>query len=214
MAQVATQKTTGSTRFRGPTIIKLAGGGAHDALLKGDGLDVGLSIHVTTAQSANAFQIEQPSGTIISAFDAAGGLVFGALKVSHRAVRVPLSAAQITTLHSVPISLVAAPGAGLALVLRAWLFQFIFGTVQFTGGGVVNPVYHGAAGTNLAAGSVAAASIQAAANYTGFSPAAAGGTALAISTNTGIDLSAGTADFAAGDSTAVVTAFYDLVTLG
>jgi len=185
----------------------------HDPLTKGVGLDVGLGIQVPATQSANSLQIEQPDGTVIAAFDAAGGLVTGALKVSQRAVRVALSAAQIITLHSAPVSLVAAPGAGVALVCQGFIFQLIYNSVQFTGGGAVSPVYHGAT-TNIAAGSVAAATVQAAANYTGFSPGAAGSTALAVSTNTGIDLLAGTADFAAGNSTAVVTLFYDVVTLG
>jgi hypothetical protein len=150
---------------------------------------------------------------VVTAFDAAGGLITGALKVSQRAVRVALTAAQIIALDSAPVPLVAAPGAGLALICNGFIFQMIYGSVQFTGGGVVNPVYHGATAT-LTAGGVAAATIQAAANYTGYSPGVAGAVALAVTANTGIDLYAATADFAAGNSTAVVTLFYDVVTLG
>lgn len=215
MAQSATQRTTGVTRFRGPTVITMRGAGSlgHSIETKGAGLDVGLSVQIPSAQTANAFQIEKPDGTVISAFDANGGLITGALKVSQLAKRVTLTAAQLITLNSVPVTLVAAPGAGIALICQGFIFQMIYGTVQFTGGGVVNPVYHGAT-TSLTAGGVAAATVQAAANYTGYSPGAAGATALAVTSNVAIDLRAATADFAAGDSTAIVTVFYDVVTLG
>lgn len=124
---------------------------------------------------------------------------------------VALSAAQITTLNSVPVALIAAPGAGKVIMVDAMMFQFKYGTVQFTGGGAVSPVYHGAT-TNLLGGSVAAATIQAAANanISAGAPAAA----LALTTNAGVDLRAATADFAAGDSTAFVTIWYSVITLG
>lgn len=215
MAQTATQRTTGVTRLKGPTVITARGAGSagHDQLTKGAGLDVGLSVQIPSAQTANALQVEKPDGTVIAGFDAAGGLIVGALKVSQRAVRVALTAAQLITLNTVPVALVAAPAAGLALICTGFIFQMVYGTVQFTGGGVVAPVYHGAT-TALTAGTVAAATVQAAANYTGYAPGAAGATAQAITSATGIDLYAATGNFAAGDSTAVVTLFYDVVTLG
>jgi len=221
MAKTQAQTTTGRTRIKNGlsvTLYAAASKGKEGTLggvaSVGAGLEPGLIIAVPTNQTANALQIEQPEGTIIAGFDPNGGLITsGATKVAQYAKRVTLTAAQITTLHSVPVALVAAPGAGIALVCQGFIFQFTFGTVQFTGGGTVQPVYHSAT-TNLAAGSVAAATVQAAANYTGYSPAAAGGTALALSTNSGIDLYAASADFAAGDSTAVVTIFYDVLTLG
>jgi hypothetical protein len=128
--------------------------------------------------------------------------------------RVALTAAQITTLHSVPVSLVAAPGAGYTLVFEWLTLQFTYGSVQFTGGGVVMPVYHGATTDLSVTGGVAAATIQAAANAHYFVKAnpAAGG--LALTTNVGIDLYAATADFAAGNSTAVVELAYSVIKLG
>ena len=65
-----------------------------------------------------------------------------------------------------------------------------------------------AAGRRIA-GSVAAATIQAAANATISCGAEA--TALSLTANTGVDLYAGTADFAAGDSTAVVYLQYSVI---
>jgi hypothetical protein len=218
MAQVATQRTTGATRFRGPMVVTMRGAGSkgHDYKLGGVaavgvGIDPGLSVQIPVGQTANAIQLEQPDGTVIAAFDAAGGLVqSGVLNISLRAVQVTLTAAQIITLHSVPVLLVAAPGAGKALIVDAMLFQFKYGTVQMTGGGATSAVYHGAT-TNLLAGSVAAATITAAANATISAGSLA--TALAVTTNVGVDLYAASADFAAGDSTAVVTLWYTLYTL-
>jgi|SRR5947209_14234888 len=213
----ARQRTTGATRIIGPALVTLRGAASkgHEAQTVGAGADVGLSIQIPTGQTANAFTIEKPDGTVIYSVDANGNVASSSTtKVVSKKVRVPLTAAQITTLNSVPVSLVAAPGAGIALVFKQMIFQFIYGTVQFTGGGVVKPVYHGATTDLTVTGGVAAATIQAAAPVTLFLRAdpAAGG--LAITTNAGLDLTAATADFAAGDSTAVVTIDYDVITLG
>jgi hypothetical protein len=92
MAQTATQRTTGSTRVRGPMIVTLRGAGSkgHDYKLGGvaavgTGLDVGLSVQIPTAQTANSFQVEQPDGTVIAAIGASGGLQLGAEHHAHRA---------------------------------------------------------------------------------------------------------------------------------
>jgi hypothetical protein len=68
---MATQRgsTQKRTRFRGGVDITLRGAGSqgNDPLKVGDGGDVGLSIQVPTAQTANCLQIDQPQGTIIFA---------------------------------------------------------------------------------------------------------------------------------------------------
>jgi len=149
--------------------------------------------------------------TIVRAptFIQAGGETF-----QPRSKRIALTAAQLTTLHSAPVSLVAAPGAGYALVFESLTFQFTYGSVQFTGGGVVMPVYHGATTDLSVTGGVTAATVQAAANATVLviSTPAAGG--LPVTSNAGIDLYAASADFAAGNSTAVVTLNYCVLKLG
>src|ERR1017187_3577160 len=146
MAQLPTQRTTAPSRVRGPLIVTLRGAGSkgHDYKFGGvapvgTGIDPGLSIQIPAGQTANAFQIEQPDGTVIAAFDAASGLIQGGvLSVSQRIVQVTLTAAQIITLNTVPVSLVAAPGAAYALLADAMLFQFKYNSVAFTGGGAVN----------------------------------------------------------------------------
>jgi len=121
-----------------------------------------------------------------------------------------VNAADITTSHSAPLALVAAPGLNKAIQLTRAIVQFRYGTVQFTGGGALSFVYHGAT-VNLLSGTVAAATIQAAANAV-VSPGAQAA-ALVLTPNVGIDWLAATADFAAGDSTAVLTLFYTVYEL-
>lgn len=121
-----------------------------------------------------------------------------------------LTAADITTLHSAPLALVAAPGANKAILVTGAIIQFRYGTVQFTGGGAISFVYHGAT-VNLLSGALAAATVQAAASAT-VSPGGPAA-ALVMTPNVGIDLLAATADFAAGDSTAVVVLFYTVYEL-
>lgn len=129
-------------------------------------------------------------------------------------ISVPLSAAQITTLHSVPVTIIPAPGAGKVIVIDTLIFDFTYNSVQFTGGGAISAVFHGLS-TNLLNSTVAATSIQAAANYAGqfVSAGTASGVLLTPGLNLGLDLSAAGADFAAGNSTAKVFVWYSVVTL-
>ena len=214
MAQVATQRTTGVTRFKGPTVITMRGAGSagHDAQTTGAGIDIGLSVQVPTTQSVAAFQVEKPDGTVVYSIDGTGATISsGVSKVQTLKAQIALTAAQIFALNSAPLQLIAAPGAGKVILLHNLVFQMTYGTVQFTGGGAVSPVYHGAT-TNLLTGSVAAATVTAAANAT--ISAGAEAAALALTTNTAVDFRAATADFAAGDSTAIVTVWYSIITLG
>ena len=123
-----------------------------------------------------------------------------------------VSAADFAALNTAPVSLVAAHGLNKALIVTAMLFQFKFGTVEFTLGGAVNPVYHGTT-TNPLSGSVAAATIQGNANAIVALDAAGG--PLTAPLNTGLDLYAATANFAGGgDSTAIVTLWYTVYEIG
>lgn len=213
MAQTATQETTGATRIKGPMVVTLRGAGSlgHAAQTVGAGLDIGLRVQVPTAQSADCFVVEKPDGTTLYKIGSLGGVALGGTSAFRNTVRLALTAAQIITSHSVPVSLVAAPGAGKVLILEWLTFQFKFGTVQFTGGGALGAVQHGQT-ANLLSGAVAQATIQAAASA--FISAGAPAAALALGTNLGIDILTAGADFAAGDSTAIVTATYTTLTVG
>jgi len=173
-----------------------------------------LIVEGAPSQTENLIEVYNSSRAGLYAVDPNGNVVQGGvLNLVQCVTQVTLTAAQIATLNSVPVSLVAAPGAGIALIAQAMIFQFKYGSVQFTTStGTTQPVYHGAT-TNLLAGAIAASTIKGSANAI----ISLGGpaTALAVSTNTGIDLETASADFSgSGDSTAIATLFYDQLTLG
>lgn len=130
---------------------------------------------------------------------------FIGIKATEKISQFNLTAADITSSHSAPVVLIAAPGVNKAVFPTKALLQFKYGSVQFTGGGAGQLVYHGAT-TNLLTGTILAATVQAAANARISLGAQAAGLALAL--NTGIDFYSATADFAAGDSTAILTVWY------
>lgn len=167
-----------------------------------------------SGQTAALVEYYDENKNILFSIDASGNIIkSGVTQVVNIKKRIALTAGQITTLHSAPVSLIAAPGAGIAINLESLVFEFTYGTTQFTNGGAVTACYHGATGTNLLSGAIAQATVQAAANA--YISAGARAAALALSANTGVDLVAAGADFAGGgDSTAIVVVEYDLITLG
>jgi hypothetical protein len=66
---VLVKQTNKPSRFKGSVAVTLrgSGSGGNDPLKVGDGGDVGISIDLPTAQTANAIQISQPQGTVIFA---------------------------------------------------------------------------------------------------------------------------------------------------
>lgn len=166
-----------------------------------------------TGATAAYLEFYDENKNVLFSVDVNGNIIkSGVPNVVNVKKQITLTAGQITTLHSVPFSLIAAPGANVAINLESLVFQLKFGTVQFTGGGALSAVYHGATGTNLLSGTIPQGTVQA--GSSSITSAGARATALALSTNTGVDLFAASADFAAGDSTAIVTVEYDLITLG
>lgn len=97
---------------------------------------VPLIVQGAPGQTANLAEFYDGSKNGLLAVDAAGGLV-QAINVSQRIVQVTLTAAQIITLHSAPVALLAAPGASQAIIVTGFTFQFKYNSVQMTGGGVV-----------------------------------------------------------------------------
>jgi hypothetical protein len=109
-----------------------------------------------------------------------------------------LTAAQIKTLNSVPTTIIAAPGANKALVITQATFQIIPTATTYTSGGVVSLVYHGGS-TNLMAGNLTAGFVTSSTGLVQTVDVAAGPTS--VSTNSGIDISCATGDFATGTGT-------------
>jgi hypothetical protein len=129
------------------------------------------------------------------------------------ALVVSLSAAQLIAMNGAPVSIIPAPGAGKAIIVRQVVFEMIAGATPFTGGGVITLVYHGGA-VAVHAGSVPAAVVTGAAGTTATElgqAVAANGTTVAA--NTGVDITNATAAFAAGNGTAKVHIWYHIITL-
>ena len=200
-----TQETTGATRFKNGVIITMRGAGSkgNDPYTIGSGGDVALRLQVPVTQQANVLQVEQPDGTVIWSISGSG--VPGAATVT-------LTPAQVLTLNTAPTNLIPAPAANQAIYVQGMTVQLKWtaGNVQYTGGGPVQPVYHGAT-VDLLTGNVAAATING--NVTAV--VSAGGPAgITLTPGVGVDLYAGTANFAAGNSPVIVTIVYSIVTLG
>lgn len=126
---------------------------------------------------------------------------------------VNLTSAQIIAMNATPVSVLPAPGAGLALIIESILFEMTTTSTQFTGGGVVTFPYHGGA-VATHAGSVPAATVTTTAGTTNTllgGAVAANGTV--VPANTGVDVTNATAAFAAGTGTAKVQVKYRIVAL-
>jgi hypothetical protein len=126
---------------------------------------------------------------------------------------VSLTAAQIIAMEAGPVSVIAAPGAGLAVVVDSILFEMTTTSTAFTGGGAVSFVYHGGS-VAVHAGSIPASVVTASAGTsdTLLGPAvAANGTT--VPANTGVDITNATAPFAVGTGTAKVRIRYHVITL-
>lgn len=230
MSQSATQRTTGSTRFRGPTIITLRGAGSKgkDYTLggvtgTGQGLDVGLSVQIPAAQTANAVQIEQPDGTVIAQWDASGNIAQSGVLSSVQAVKmVSLTAANIIAMYATPLLCIAAPTAGTGIIVDQIIFQMTATANAFTSGGVVTFQYASTAhagGTLVNTGSVAASVVTAGSagkTLTILGPLN-GASGLLVPTDgtnavSGLYISNATGAFATGTGTAKVWIYYSLVT--
>lgn len=122
-----------------------------------------------------------------------------------------LTAAQIDAMNGAPVAFIAAPGAGFAIVDLSLAVEMNPGTVAFTGGGAVSPVYHGGS-VNPCGGAVAAAVVTAAPGQTLTQLGPAAGP-ITVPGNTGIDITNATAAFAAGNGTAKLFAKYRVIGL-
>lgn len=221
MPKAAAQKTTGNTRIKGPTIISLYGaasagkeGTLGGVAPVGTGYDKGLSIHIPTAQTAQALTIEQPDGTVIAGIDASGGLLNGNSKVSSRVTRYALTAANIQGMYAAPITIVAAPGTGKAIAVRRIVVELNLTATQFASGGVVHFYYHGST-TEIMAQTIAAATVNGGAGQTILilEPVQTAGGSV-VTKEVGIDITNATGAFTTGTGTAVVTVYHDVITLG
>lgn len=132
---------------------------------------------------------------------------------SQQLATVSLTAANLLAMNGTPVSILAAPGAGKALVVDNILFEMTTTSTAFANGGTVNFPYHGGS-TNCHSGTIPAAVVTAGAgtSNTQLGPAT-GANGTTIPANTGIDITNGTAPFITGTGTAKVQIWYHTVTL-
>lgn len=128
---------------------------------------------------------------------------------------ISLTAAQIITLNTVPVTLVPAPGVGLSLVIETLVLEMNRTATAFTGGGVIGPVYAGATGTFLTSNQMAASDVTTggAGQVTRLLAAGVPAGGVLISPNTALQLFAATANFAAGTGTMKAYVTYSIITL-
>ena len=123
---------------------------------------------------------------------------------------VALTAAQIEAMYATPVSILPAPAAGQVLVIDQIIAQMKPGGTQFTGGGAVTFQYHGTAVVPHSS-NVPAATINSATGTENVVPPPTG--VIQPPSATGLDITNGTAAFATGNGTLVVTVFYSIMTL-
>ena len=136
--------------------------------------------------------------------------------VTSGSAKIALTNAQLTHLHSAPVQLVAAPGAGKILVPTMIIGDLTFGTAAFAA--ATPNIFWGTNAGTSAIGSQAAlqAWLRAGANEGLIDDAVASGAiqaALANFANLRLILGDAGADDATGDSTAELILTYNIVTL-
>lgn len=166
------------------------------------------SAHIFVGNGSNAGTDVALSGDATLANT--GALTVAPALIQH--AQIALTAAQIKAIKTTPVLVLAAPGAGKAILVHNSQISMTYGSVQFASGGVVSLVDHLTHNAVHTATGIAAATVNAAASFCyqlgGLS--ANGGTTRPL--NTGIDVEAATADFTTGDSTAKVDLWYSVVT--
>ena len=132
--------------------------------------------------------------------------------IERRTAVFPLTAAQLISMGTTPITVIPAPGTGQAIVVDLLLVELALTSTAFTSGGVVHFYYHGQT-TEIMAQTIAAATVTGGAGTTllALSPAQTAGGSV-VTKEVGVDITS-TAAFASGTGTAKVFADYHIVTL-
>lgn len=126
---------------------------------------------------------------------------------------VSLTAANILAMNGTPVTIIAAPGAGKAIIVNQILFEMTTTSTQFANGGTVNFQYHGTS-TNVHSSTIPASVVTATAGTTNTLLAqntAANG--ITVPANTAVEITNGTAPFITGTGTAKVQIWYSVITL-
>jgi hypothetical protein len=124
-----------------------------------------------------------------------------------------ITSAQIKTLNSVGLQLLAAPGAGKVTIIERLVFEMIPSGTAYTSGGALNAYWAG--GSAIFSGSIPATVVTASGTTKSITTLSAKTETNGVteSVNTAINLQAETGDFATGTGTAYVWVVYRTLTL-
>lgn len=143
---------------------------------------------------------------------APGFVVSGAPDVGQYAT-VALTAAQIIAMGTVAVSVLAAPGAGKAIMVESIMFEMTRTGTAFTGGGAINFQYHTTTTSVPHASTIPASLVTTGGAGLAQSLLAPPAATLVVPANEGIDIANITAPFAAGTGTAKIFIRYRIITL-
>lgn len=165
---------------------------------------------VIQARSDKTIALNSPT-TITGATTLAGNAsLTGTLtqnSILRQSTTVSLSAAQIIAMGTTPVELIAAPGAGKAIIVDNITFKMVRTATAFTGGGAVEFRYTDASGAKVTA-DVAEALIDTAGAATAFANVRGIEASITPVANAAVVITNATAAFAAGTGTAVITIDY------
>jgi hypothetical protein len=130
-----------------------------------------------------------------------------------KSINITVTSAQIQALYATPLLIIPAQGAHTWIVCTNSIYEFDYGTTQYTAGGAFGLQYDSTvhAGGTAASATLAAATINGFTANNGFTLAGAATGTMASMVNKGIYLCNATAAFATGDSTITATIPYKVI---
>src|SRR5690348_3710775 len=126
---------------------------------------------------------------------------------------VNVTSANILAMNGAPVTVLAAPGAGKAIIVDSILFEMTTTSTQYANGGVVQFVYHGGS-VQVTGNTIPAATVTATAGTTNtLVGSGSPSNGIVVAANTAIDITNATAAFITGTGTAVLKIWYSIITL-
>ncbi|HWE51396.1 MAG TPA: hypothetical protein VG273_16510 [Bryobacteraceae bacterium] len=182
----------------------------------GAGADIPLVVHVPSTQTVDCFDISTAADALLFGIDLSGNVTqSGVVTAKQFVVQVAVTSAQLKAMFAAPVSLMAAPGAGIGIVIDQILFEMKRTATAYASGGTLQFQYHTAA-TVVHQGTIPASRLTTAGAANTLDALLAGTptNSNVIAINDGIDITNNTGAFTTGTGTAIVTIFGTYLTLG